>query len=222
LEKIAVGINYYDDLHGLVYGLGAKPGYYDKVDKIYLINGRYEGREDLPEYNPDELDKIVEAYPKIELINMHGVKQIDKRNTYWDCAEMDGMDWMIVLDSDEWLHITDTATLRSVKERPEQCFPIVQHMEEVMTQSRPRLFKAPFNFRHRQNTSENGISHGSLYDTYGEGDRDVIHEMYCWYLDHKDNKHGGVPGFEMWHDKQFRSRERVIADRVYYDNVKDR
>lgn len=218
--KVAVGINYYDDLHGLVYGLEAKPGYYDKVDKIYLINGKYEGRKDLPEYNPIEIELIPEKYPKVEIINMHGVKQITKRNMYFDMAEADGMDYLIVLDSDEWLDITDTTALHSIWDRPESCFPIFTEVPEVTGVARPRLFKAPFDYRHVQSTKPNTISHGSLWR---EGQvADIISEMYAWYLDHPGDNRAGIPGFKMYHDKQFRSRDRVIRDRVYYDEVKDR
>ena len=93
-------------------------------------------------------------------------------------------------------------------------------MQDIFTQARPRLFKAPFDYRHRQSTKPNTISHGSLWRDGQQGD--IIAEMYAWFIDHPQNKQGGVPGFEMGHDKQFRSKERVIRDRIYYDEVKDR
>jgi len=93
--------------------------------------------------------------------------------------------------------------------------------------SRPRLFKGPFTFRHRENKNGNGISHGSLYEDYGEGETEIINQMYSWFKDHPKRNintgdQTGVPGFEMFHDKQFRNKERIIADRVYYDETPDR
>ena len=45
--------------------------------------------------------------------------------------------------------------------------------------------------------------------------------MYHWFKDHPkrtvNGEQSGIPGIKMWHDKKHRSRERVIADRVYYD-----
>lgn len=222
--KIAIGLNHYDDLHGLLYSLEAKPGYYDKVDKIYLIDGRYSNREDLPEYNPDEIHYVAKKYPKIHYVQMYNKTQVEKRNKYWELAEADGMDFLIVLDSDEYLHIHNTDSLRTLIDRPEKCFPIKQHMEGICTMSRPRLFKGPFTFRHIQTNKENTISHGSLYEPDGT---EVINQMYNWFKDHpkreinSDNQ-SGVSGFEMWHTKEFRSRNRVIADRVYYDTNPNR
>lgn len=216
--KIAVGINYYDDLHGLLYSFEAKPGFYDKVDKIYLIDGKYKGREDLPEYDPDEMKNVVKEYSKVDYVKLHNKTQIEKRNMYFEMAERDDMDFLIVLDSDEWLHIKDNCVLHTILNRPEQCFPITQTHETIGTQPRPRLFKKPFNFRHRENTS--GISHGSLYSEYGRGHIEIINQMYAWYNDH--DKMTGVSGFEMFHDKQFRSKKRVVMDRIYYDETPNR
>jgi len=222
--KIGVGLNYYDDLHGLIYQLEAKPGYYDKVDKIYLIDGRYAGREDVPFYNPDETSYLVKKYPKIHYVQMYDRKQIDKRNRYWELAEEDGMDFMFVIDSDEYFHIENTDSLRTLVDRPEKCFPIEQKHQDICTMTRPRLFKAPFTFRHIQSTQPNTVSHGSLYEPDGT---EIINGMYMYFKDHPkrhlNTEHqAGVPGFYFFHDKQFRSRERVIADRVYYDSVPDR
>lgn len=216
--KVAVGINYYDDLHGLLYSFEAKPGFYDKVDKIYLIDGRYKDRDDMPEYNPAEMDYISGKYRKVHYVQMFNRTQIEKRNRYIEMAEKDDMDFLIVLDSDEWLHIRDIGVLHRVLDRPEQCFPIMQTHEVIGTQPRPRLFKKPFDFRHRENKS--GISHGSLYSEYGKGNIEIINQMYAWYKDH--DKGTGIPGFEMFHDKQFRSKKRVIADRIYYDENPNR
>jgi hypothetical protein len=221
--KIAVGINYYDDLKGLMFGLDAKPGYYDKVDKIYLIDGKYEGRTDPREYDHEAALRAIAKYPKVEVIDMDGRKQIDKRNMYLNAAEVDGMDFLIVLDSDEWLEITDTSVLHALKKRDSLCFPIASHMAEIYSQARPRLFKAPFTYRHRQSTTPNTISHGSLYLEYGLSTEDeVINQMYRWFVDHPNDKRGGVRGFSIHHDKQFRTEDRVIRDRIYYDEVKDR
>jgi len=90
--------------------------------------------------------------------------------------------------------------------------------------SRPRLFKGPFTFRHLQSEKENTISHGSLYD---KDDTEIINQMYAWFKDHpkreinSDNQ-SGIDGIEMWHNKEFRTKERIIADRVYYDNTPNR
>ena len=103
----------------------------------------------------------------------------------------------------------------------------MEHIIDVTDVVRPRLFKAPFNFRHIQNKPGAGISHGQLFNDYGYGKVEIINQMYAWYKDHPKTKPGsrnqnGIVGIEMWSDRKYRSRKRIIADRVYYDENKDR
>jgi hypothetical protein len=158
---------------------------------------------------------------------MDGFKQIYKRNRYWEMANLFEMDYMIVCDSDEYIKINPEVlnhSLRKIQDRPEQCYPVEQVMEGVMTMTRPRLFKAPFDFGHVESDKDNTISHGSLYN--GDG-VEIINQMYAWFKDHPKNHpnsegQAGVPGIELYHDKTYRTRERVIADRVYYDENPNR
>ena len=219
--KISIGINYWDDPKGLVKIL-TNDSVYDYVYKIYVIDGRYEGRSDEPQNHQDYLKDLQEIYSKLHIVDMDGKKQIDKRNTYWRLAQIDDVDFMIVCDSDEYINFDVPkmeSSLRTLLDRPEKCYPVMQHQQDIITMSRPRLFKGPFTFRHLQNEKENTISHGSLYEKDGT---EIINQMYMWFKDHpkrqinSDNQ-SGVEGIEMWHNKEFRSKERVIADRVYYD-----
>ena len=224
--QIAVAINYWDDPKGLIKIL-TNDKVYDYVAKFYVIDGRYEGRNDEPESHPDYLIDLEKIYSKIHVVNMDGKKQIEKRNMYWKLAQAHKMDYVIVCDSDEYIDFDVPkleSSLRTIDERPEKCYPVMQHMEGITTMSRPRLFKAPFTFRHKQSEKDNTISHGSLYD---KDDTEIINQMYMWFKDHpkrqvnSDNQ-SGVDGIQMWHNKEFRSKERVIADRVYYDETPDR
>jgi hypothetical protein len=209
--QIAVAINYWDDPKGLIKIL-TNDKVYDYVAKFYVIDGRYEGRNDEPESHPDYLIDLEKIYSKIHVVNMDGKK---KRNMYWKLAQAHKMDYVIVCDSDEYIDFDVPkleSSLRTIDERPEKCYPVMQHMEGITTMSRPRLFKAPFTFRHLQSEKENTISHGSLYD---KDDTEIINQMYMWFKDH--------PKRQVNSDNQsFRSKERVIADRVYYDETPDR
>ena len=137
------------------------------------------------------------------------------------------MDYMIVCDSDEYMDFDIPkliGSLRTLDARPEKCYPVKQHMEGINVMSRPRLFKGPFTFRHLQSNKDNTISHGSLYEKNGT---EIINQMYAWFKDHPKRQinsedQSGIDGIKMWHDKTFRSRDRVIADRVYYDETPSR
>jgi len=225
--NIGVGINYYDDPHGLMRILNDDT-VYDYIHTFYVINGRYHNRMDLPEHDPEYIYDIKKLYRKVHLVDMHDAIQIDKRNRYWELAEYNKHDFFIVCDSDEYMKInpeTLNNTLHIVNQRPEKCYPIKQYYDGITTMSRPRLFKKDFTFRHRLNTT-NGISHGSLYEDYGKSNVEVINQMYAWFKDHeKRDKYGnqtGIPGIDMWHDKEYRSQSRVIADRIYYNDNSDR
>ena len=222
--KVAVGINYYDDPKGLIRILSDET-LYDYVSTFYVIDGRYAQRYDLPENDPDFTLDLKSIYSKMHLVQMSNVTQIEKRNTYFDLAVENNEDFLIVCDSDEFIRIdpdTLDSSLRTTMDRQARCYPILQYMDGVTNQPRPRLFKAPFNYRHID-SQRDCISHGSLWDENG---KEVIAEMYYWFQDHpKRNENGGltgIPGIAMWHDKEYRSRERVIADRVYYNDVKNR
>jgi len=224
--KIAVGINYWDDPKGLIKIL-TNDTVYDYVDKFYVIDGRYEGRHDEPESHVDYLSDLEKIYSKLHVVSMDGAKQIDKRNTYWKLAQAENMDFVIVLDSDEYLTFDIPkleSSLRTVLDRPEKCFPVMSDMQHIAVMSRPRLFKGPFTFRHVQSTKENTISHGALYEEDGT---EVINQMYAWFKDHPKRQinsedQSGLDGLVIYHNKEFRSKERVIADRVYYDETPDR
>ena len=221
--KVAVGINYYDDPKGLIRILSDET-LYDYVSTFYVIDGRYAQRYDLPENDPDFTLDLKSIYSKMHLVQMSNVTQIEKRNTYFDLAVENNEDFLIVCDSDEFIRIdpdTLDSSLRTTMDRQARCYPILQYMDGVTNQPRPRLFKAPFDYKHID-SQRDCISHGSLWDENG---KEVIGEMYNWFKDHpKRDEHGltGIPGIAMWHDKTYRTRERVIADRVYYDEVKNR
>lgn len=228
MYRVGVAINSFDDPKGLIKIL-TNDRLYDYIDTFFIFEGRYKERYDPYLNNPDFIYDIKSIYRKIHLRVSQEYSQIEKRNWYWEQAEKANLDFMIVCDTDEYIDINPDvfeSSLRIIMDRPEKCYPIQTFMQDITAMSRPRLFKAPFTFRHRENRQGNGISHGSLYEEYGESDSEVINQMYAWFKDHekRDSKGNqtGVPGITMWHDKQYRTKERIIADRVYYDEVKNR
>jgi hypothetical protein len=213
--KIGVGINYWDDPYGLI-NLLETPKFLDIINIIYLIDGKYKGRDDSEEYDNNLTQTIVKKYNnKIYYIKKYNVTQIEKRNIYWELAEKDNLDLMFVLDSDEYIEFKDgyEEQLDRVMEFDAQCFPITESWEDISVETpRPRLFKKPFNFRHKINT--NGmISHGSLWNEQG---REIINDIYRWFS--VNGERLGVPKLNLIQTKRFRSKKRVDADYVYYAN----
>lgn len=219
--KIGVGINYWDDPKGLLTILEA-PNFYENIFAIYLIDGRYSGREDKEENNPHLAQAIAREYPKIHYVKMYNVTQIEKRNKYWELAEKDDLDFMIVLDSDETCLFGENLndSLEMCMKYPSQCFPLKQNHVQEVDMPRPRLFKKPFNFRHREHSGPN-ISHGSLWTDYGLGNQEIIQTMYKFSKIDK-NTPEYVPSIYLTHDKKFRTKRRVDMDYKFYEENPNR
>jgi len=214
--KLGVGINYWDDPKGLLTLLEA-PNFLNQVYVVYIIDGRYTGRSDFEENNPYLGKEIASGYPKVHYICMFNVKQIDKRNKYWELAEKDQLDFMIVLDSDETCIFGEglNQSLDECMKYDSQCFPLNQDHVQVTKMARPRLFKKPFTFRHKEHKGPN-ISHGSLWDGWGKGKQEIINQMYRYHTDPNTPK--TVPGILLTHDKEYRTKARLDADYEFYEN----
>ena len=55
--KVSVGINYFDDVEGLIKIL-TNDSVYDYVDKFYVIDGIYSGRKDLQQSDTGYLNDL--------------------------------------------------------------------------------------------------------------------------------------------------------------------
>ena len=220
--KVAVGINCWDDPKGLLKAFDQEH-YFDCIDTTFVIEGRYTGRFDKPEYDEEIIQAICSKY-NVHYERWSDCLQIDKRNRYLKLTEEEGYDFLIVMDSDEWIEFPEGkekfyTSLLECWNFDSQCFPINASQMEIMTTARPRLFKAPFTYRHRIHEGAN-ISHGSLWNRYGKGNLELIQQMYRWTLMNRRNE--GIPGVMMYHDKSYRTLERVKADAVYFCNNPNR
>lgn len=222
--RLVICINYWDDPLGLMRLLQSLP--LGIIYRIYIIDGSYEGRTDESRFKQDMTEAIIHSIPNIHYVKMFGSKQIDKRNKYWELAEKDEADWAIVIDSDEYVECNpdmfERYLLKLKEDFPKpQCFPLrgnnLGHFQAV-----PRLFCKPFNFRHIQQKGK--ISHGSLYNPEG---KEIIQDMYVYYEYMRKNKgfdleSSTIPFFKLIHDKELRTKERVDADYVYYNDTPER
>ncbi len=214
--KIGIGINYWDDPYGLLRILQSP--IYELVHTIFVIDGRYKGRKDKPE-SLISMKEILKTYDKIHYVKMRDTIQLDKRNRYWELAEETNLDFMIKVDSDEVVDITDLKAFEKdldliIDFDKCQGFPV--SFENMMQATKMiRLWRRPFDFRHRQNTGPN-ISHSQLFKKYGKGNIEMIGQFQKWY-DYKGQGEN-VKGLQMAHDKTYRSKKRVDMDYVYYGN----
>lgn len=118
--KIAAGICEYGDIEGLYrclnsLGLDDKKG----IDKVIIIHGRFANfnlRID-PDQALKDTKKVISRFPKdrIDLVNSgEGLTEIASRNMYLKRAVELGCEWLLVIDSDEYLadKLTDWKKVR--------------------------------------------------------------------------------------------------------------
>ena len=220
--KVAVGMSCWDDPKGLLKAFEQKH-YFECIDTTFVIDGRYEGRVDEPDNHKDIILAICSKY-NVYYTKMYNCKQIDKRNKYLNLAEEGGFDFLLAMDSDEWLEFPEGVenfytSLLECWNFDSYCFPIQTSQMEITITPRPRLFKAPFTYRHKVHKGPN-ISHGSLWSEHGKGNLELIQQMYRWTAMNRRNE--GIPGVMMYHDKSYRTPERVKADGLYFCNNPNR
>jgi len=114
--KIAAGICEYGDVDGLYRCLNSLGLGNGGIDKAIIIHGRF---RDFKLDKPDAYEqtkKIVSRFPQdtIELMFAKGLTEIESRNVYLETAGDLKMDWLLVIDSDEYLahKITDFKEFR--------------------------------------------------------------------------------------------------------------
>jgi len=214
---IGVAINSWDEPEGILRILQGE-NVYEFFDKFIIIEGRYLGRLDKAEKDNRIMDEIPRHFDKVIYERLEDVKQIDKRNRYWELSK--GLDWLVICDTDETIELETEKFSRwlvDYKDYPARCFP-VSTLNVAWRVERPRLFRNPYGLKHKQNYFQHNISHGSVFD---ENNKEIISNMYI-YRDETAGYKKHVDGLYMNHNKKWRSRERSIRDEVYYTQTPDR
>jgi len=100
--RLAVGLSYFNNIREIPRLLGPV---YKHVDLVIGVDGRYPLFKWPSDTSTDgSTALLIEKYHAVVEINKSPVEQIDKRNQYMEIAEKAGMDFVIVLDTDEYLH----------------------------------------------------------------------------------------------------------------------
>lgn len=95
---IGVGLSFYGDLESLKRGV---PTYTDKVDYIFAIDGRY-SLFDGPDYSSQETIDYLKQFPNVILKQFVGMEH-DKRQQYVNLAAEYKCDYLLIIDSDEYI-----------------------------------------------------------------------------------------------------------------------
>ncbi len=96
---IGAGIVFFDDEKGLQRCLSSIQTY---VDLIIAIDGRFKHFEDDHDLSTDNSRKVVELVPNAVYHSHPNLTEIDKRNKYLEIAGNKNIDFLLVIDSDEY------------------------------------------------------------------------------------------------------------------------
>jgi hypothetical protein len=100
----AAGIVFFDDEKGLQRCLSSIQAY---IDLIIAIDGRFKQFEDDHDLSIDNSRKVVESFPNAIYYCYPNLTEIEKRNKYLEIAGSRDIDFLLVIDSDEYA-IIDT------------------------------------------------------------------------------------------------------------------
>lgn len=82
----------------------ALDGVYKNVDVMIIIDGKYFGFEWPYDFSQDEwLEEVGKRYPNA-ITMRYSAEQMDKRQKYLDVAAEEGCDYVMVWDSDDYVH----------------------------------------------------------------------------------------------------------------------
>ena len=96
---IAAGIVFFDDEKGLQRCLSSLQSF---VDLIIAIDGKFKHFKDDHDLSVDNSRKIVESFPNAIYYCYPNLTEIDKRNKYLEIAGTREIDFLLVIDSDEY------------------------------------------------------------------------------------------------------------------------
>jgi hypothetical protein len=154
--KFGVGLSFYNDVDGLKLLLASIDG---QVDQVLAIDGRYpgyargKGQADL---SSDGSREVCKGYDNVLLVD-YPATQIQKRNKYLQLSKRHGLDFLIIIDGDEYIKAgADWATFRYVAQKRVRLDLSMYRIYDIRYEEqngwdlgeRPRLWFKPWEIRY--------------------------------------------------------------------------
>lgn len=102
--KVGAGIVFFEDARGLGRCLKS---ICPVVDIIIAIDGRFRDFEEIHDTSKDGSREVVESFQNAKYYNFPNLTEIEKRNKYLELAQEHNLDFLIVIDSDEYAVIDE-------------------------------------------------------------------------------------------------------------------
>jgi hypothetical protein len=107
--KVGAGVIFFEDAMGLRRCLKS---ICPVVDLVMAIDGRFRDFEEIHDTSKDGSSEVVETFDNARYYNFPNLTEIEKRNKYLELAQSQNLDFLIVLDSDEYA-VVDQNTLKT-------------------------------------------------------------------------------------------------------------
>ncbi len=135
--KIAGGLIFFDDCKSLERCLPSLIN----IDTVFCIDGRFAMYDCTTnsDLSTDGSRELVLSYPNTVLVDYPGVSEVDKRNKYLQLAK--NYDWLLIIDSDEYVIEFDRLQLAEIKEGNIFCINFNNLGHPTIA---PRLWRKPY------------------------------------------------------------------------------
>src|SRR6185503_5890070 len=99
--KIASGTIFYNDCKSLERTLNSLK---DKVDWMICIDGRFKHfKDDMAMWSTDGSRELVKSYDNAIMLTVANTYEVQKRQAYVDFCTLNKYDWLLIIDSDEYV-----------------------------------------------------------------------------------------------------------------------
>lgn len=153
--KLGAGVIFYQDYFGmrrLLYSLR-------NLDYVFCIDGRFKDFPNKDELSSESVRQTVKSFPNAILIDAPNLSEPEKRDIYFKLAQQYLCDWLLVIDSDEWLQYFDYIKFREIKWDSDVLF-IQIHKREF---SLPVAWQIRWHKINHQATYKHGPRHFDLH-----------------------------------------------------------
>lgn len=126
--KVGAGVIFFEDAKGLGRCLKS---ICPVVDLVIAIDGRFRDFEEIHDTSKDGSKEVVDRFHNATYYNFPNLTEIEKRNKYLELAQEQNLDFLIVIDSDEYAVVdqdalkTNLETILGQKKYDENVYGII-------------------------------------------------------------------------------------------------
>jgi len=216
--SLAIGIIFYQDSAGLIRLIESLKPINPFISSIYAVDGRFVGPDYGSNEDPELSTDLDFNFPlltdKLKIISLPNKKEWHKRQTYIEECYRDKPDFLLVMDSDEYLevyeleHFEKKLTVMKEVHNPRFIHHNIYDIEyidkvEKMHNTKPRLWFRPYQMEYIKNLNYRNKQYIN-YHTDPSGSMFAL---------------GSIYGIKIIHDKTIRSKEYEIKNKEYHKRL---